>query len=271
MLHYLAIASLGAYLISTFIFIFSIFKTKANLNKLARIFLLVAFLLQTVLIFPILIYDAAVLKGSGGYLFWFAWSISLIYFIAGKHANFPLVGAFVSPLGAFFLSASAYLSHMPRFENTDSYVIVMMHVIPAFISELCLMLALVVSSVYLVQSKRIKKKLSSAITTPAPSLVILEKSNQFCLIIGFLAMTLAILSGVFWQASNSNKIFSGDPFQWLALVVWLVTAFLLHARINLNYSAHRVSKLTIYLALIVLAGTVTLIFSQGSGVHNYAS
>ena len=132
------------------------------------------------------------------------------------------------------------------------------------------MIALIISSIYIIQSKRLKKKLSTTISTPAPSLLILENANQTCLLIGFLSMTLAILSGVYWQASNNLKMFSGDLYQGMAMLVWLITAALLHARINLGYSASRIARLTIYLALPILAGTVILIFLQGHGVHSYA-
>lgn len=270
MLHYLAVASLTSYIISTILFMLAVLGFKATSVTAARIFFYLALALQTILILPVFShYNSAIPESRGEYLFWFAWAISVIYIAAGKHSNYPVVGAFVAPFAAFFLSASSYLSHMQQVASqpADKSIFLYVHVLPAFLSELCLVLALIVSSIYLIQSIKIKRKISSAITTPAPSLVKLENANQKVLTMGFIAMTVAIVTGVLWGLSSGEVIFSKDLSQWIALLVWIVIAFLLHARTNLQWSASRTAKLTVCLALLVVCSMVGLVFIQGNLIH----
>lgn len=270
MTHSLAIGSLSFYTVATIMFLLSIVGLNSRFLRLARYCVFAAVILQTFLLLPVFeSFHQSVPGDRGLYLFALSWLLALLYIFLGKRTDFPLVGAFVASASAFFLSASSYLSHREHWLGEEgNQLLVFLHVVPAFLAELALVIAFIISAIYLVQDRRIKYKKSNSISG-GPSLDWLDKANLKVLLAGFISMTLAIVSGTLW-GMNNHRLLLRDSYQWIALMAWLLMAILLHGRRNMHWSAKRTAR-TAFIATsgIILLMTALIVF-QGNTIHLYA-
>ena len=88
--------------------------------------------------------------------------------------------------------------------------------------------------------------------------------------LGFLSLTLGIISGSVWANEAWGNYWSWDPKETWALITWLVFATYLHIRINRKWNK-------IYAALVASLGLIVIWFCYlgvnflTSGLHSYIS
>lgn len=143
------------------------------------------------------------------------------------------------------------------------------HIAFAFLGDAAIVVAGVVSLVYLVQERKLKakkqRKKQALIRVGTglhnlPALEILDKVSLQLIQWGFPLMTLGILSGAFYLKSVQGAYWSWDPRNTIALCTWLLYALLLHARLTIGWRGRKLAILTL------LGVTVTLIAFVGLGV-----
>ena len=103
-------------------------------------------------------------------------------------------------------------------------------------------------------------------TLPAPA--DLDRFIYQSVVLGFILLTLGILTGAVWAESAWGRYWSWDPKETAALVTWLIYAVYLHAR-NQRGWAGRPS------ALILVIGFGAVLFTYFgnlffSGLHAYS-
>lgn len=277
MLHWLAVATLLFYGASSFGFLWCVFGRIATAKPISRILLLLGFILHSALIYPYLQSESGiVLESRGEYFFWIAWILPLLYFVARPKLDYPVVGAFISPISALFLSASSYLIHLSGGLVSETSVIatgasktlLLIHIIPAFFAELCLVGAFILSCVFLIVERRLKKETARSITESAPSLLQLEYLSLRVIAIGFACMTFAVVSGSIWAVSTKRSLLSTDIYQWIAVIVWILLASILHLRLNMNLSGRRFSRLTVILTGSVIICFALMMLFLGNTIHS---
>lgn len=87
--------------------------------------------------------------------------------------------------------------------------------------------------------------------------------------LGFLLLTVVILSGAIWAEQAWSRWWSWDPKETWALITWIIYAVYLHQRLRLNWQGRR-------MAIIAIAALVCVLFTFAGvnillpGLHSYA-
>jgi ABC-type uncharacterized transport system permease subunit len=268
--HYLATLCLGLYLGAAILFLLQVVNSSIKTSIRPRLLLFLGLVTHSFLVVPFIGSMQEVLPGSRSeYLFWLSWLLVGLYFIAGKKADYPVFGAFVAPLSAAFLTGSSYLAHQVNTEKivVNDFMLAFAHVAPALLAELCLVVAFVLSWIFLIQEKRLRQKKLASRAFFGPSLDTLGSLNQKVLFIGFVFMTFAVLSGVLWAFSEHIPVLSNDFYQWVAILVWLCLGVMLHARLNLNWSAHKMARMTVFVTSSIIISISLMVLYFGNDIH----
>lgn len=267
-LHALTIPALLMYVVSSITFLVGLLAKRQRFYTWGYRILVAAFLIHTLGVVPfVLNEDFLILKSKGDYFFWISWAVPLCYLIFARTLNYPIVGAFVSTATALFMTGSSYLIHDSNSASANSgSIVVFFHALPMLISVVALLFAFVGGSVFLIQESRLKRKGRATLELESPSLQSLDSFTYRSTYIGFLSMTLGLITGSIWAATARRVFLLSDPWQWLSIMLWFVLALVLHLRLSLKWSARRVSKLMVsvtgvfflcyYLFAIILGGAL---------------
>lgn len=204
-------------------------------------------------------------------LIFFAWTIILLYMIIEWRTKNRSIGAFATPL-AFF--AMAYASYSPGINSRIQPLIpalksnwLIAHVITCFFGYAAFGLAFGLSLMYLLKRFDHPER-KSVFLRLIPGLSILDDLNYQMVVIGFLLLTLGIITGSVWAHSAWGSYWSWDPKETWSLITWLVYAALLHSRM---IRGGRGKKLAI-LSIIGFSCVLFTYFGVNylAGLHSYA-
>ena len=204
-------------------------------------------------------------------LIFFAWTIILLYLIVEWRTKNRTSGAFVTPLA--FL-AMAYASFSPNINSGIQPLIpalksnwLISHVITCFFGYAAFGLSFGLSIMYLL--KRLDRESRSNIFLRLiPRTDILDELNYQMVVIGFLMLTLGIITGSVWAHSAWGSYWSWDPKETWSLITWLVYASVLHSRMVRGWKGKRI-------AILCFVGFSCVLFTYFgvnylAGLHSYA-
>lgn len=92
-----------------------------------------------------------------------------------------------------------------------------------------LALAGIAGVLYVVEHHRLKAK-RAPLRVPLPSLEALDRVNRLSVSLGFVMLTLGVLTGVLWVRAASGELWPGTPHANWTLVAWAIYAVLTGAR-----------------------------------------
>ncbi|MBU1627018.1 c-type cytochrome biogenesis protein CcsB, partial [bacterium] len=107
---------------------------------------------------------------------------------------------------------------------------------------------------YLLQERQLKRKNPSQIYHRLPSLQVLDHVGYNMLRLGFIFLTLGIVSGSVWAKDAWGAYWNWDPKEVWTLITWLIYATVLHARAISGWRGKKAAYLSI-------AGFISLIFT----------
>ena len=87
--------------------------------------------------------------------------------------------------------------------------------------------------------------------------------------LGFLLLTVVILSGAIWAEQAWSRWWSWDPKETWALITWIIYAIYLHQRLRMSWQGKRMAWLAI-IALISVLFTFAGVNILLPGLHSYA-
>ena len=87
--------------------------------------------------------------------------------------------------------------------------------------------------------------------------------------LGFLLLTVVILSGAIWAEQAWSRWWSWDPKETWALISWIIYAIYLHQRLRLNWQGKRMAILAV-VALVSVIFTFAGVNILLPGLHSYA-
>lgn len=204
-------------------------------------------------------------------LAFFAWTIALIYLLIERKFKIKTVGAFVSPF-PFIIMAYASLNPneiQPLIPALQSNWLIA-HVVTCFIGYAAFAVSFGVSILYIMKVNA-ESSLSSAkegIMSYIPSPVLLDEIGYKSIAVGFPLLTLGIITGAIWAYAAWGTYWSWDPKETWSLIVWLIYAASLHARITRGWRGKKAAVLSIvgFLATVFCYLGVNLLLS---GLHSY--
>ena len=270
--------------ISIFVYFFSMvlyvsylaFRSEA-LGKVATLTLLSGVLVETAAIF-LRWYESyamgigrAPLTNLYESLVFFAWAIAIFYLLMEKKFKIKTVGAFVTPF-PFIIMAYASLNPneiQPLVPALKSNWLIA-HVVTCFVGYAAFAVSFGVSFLYLFKVKAEKKpgKKGGSLLDYLPSSELLDEVGYKTIAIGFPLLTIGIITGAFWANVAWGTYWSWDPKETWSLIVWLIYAAYLHARITRGWRGKKAALLSIlgFAATLFCYLGVNLILS---GLHSY--
>lgn len=204
-------------------------------------------------------------------LIFFAWTIVFLYLLIEWRTKNRSLGVFATPLA--FL-AMAYASYSPTISSRIQPLVpalksnwLIAHVLTCFFGYAAFGLAFGLSVMYLLK-KREKPGGSNVFIRIIPESSILDDMSYQMVVIGFLLLTLGIITGSVWAHSAWGSYWSWDPKETWSLITWLVYAALLHSRMVRGWKGNK-------LALLSIIGFSCVLFTYFgvnylAGLHSYA-
>lgn len=204
-------------------------------------------------------------------LVFFSWTLMLLYLILEWRTKNRTIGAFVTPL--VFL-AMAYASFSPNISSHIQPLIpalksnwLISHVITCFFGYAAFALSFGISIMYLLKRLDTVEK-DNRFLRLIPSAAILDDLNYQMIVIGFLMLTLGIITGSVWAHSAWGTYWSWDPKETWSLITWLVYASVIHTRLVKGWKGKKIAILSIVGFACVLFTYFGVNFL--AGLHSYA-
>lgn len=203
----------------------------------------------------------------------FCWTIVLIYLLIDLKYRYRAIGAFVVPfalLGMAWAQLGLKSGIDPLVPALQSNWL-LYHVITCFLGYAAFAVACGISIMYLIKSaaeERGADTTAGGILSLFPPARILDDLNYRAIMIGFPLLTLGIITGAAWANYAWGTYWSWDPKETWSLIVWLIYAAFLHARITKGW----VGKPAAWLSIVGFMFTIFCYLGVNlllSGLHSY--
>jgi cytochrome c-type biogenesis protein CcsB len=265
--------------LAAFVFYFiRIIRSESLWSRLATITLSFGFAAQTVAL--ILRWVESYRMGIGHVplsnfyesLIFFSWTIVLLYLVFEWRIKNKSLGTFVVPV-AFIAMAFASLS--PNINSRIQPLIPALqsnwltsHVMTCFMGYAAFAIAFGLGCMYIIKSlDRKSSSRSGSFLGLLPDLDTIDELIYQSIALGFIFLSLGIITGSVWAHYAWGSYWSWDPKETWSLITWLVYAALLHARLVRGWRGKRI-------ALMSLAGFACVLFTYLGvnylpGLHTY--
>lgn len=269
------------YLLSSLLYLFYVvFSRRVGLGKAATFVTLMGLLAHTVGIISRwteshqMGIGHAPLSNMFESLIFFAWSVALIYLIFEYKYKNKVLGAFAMPF-AFF--AMIYASLAPNFSTEIQPLMpalksnwLIAHVITCFLAYAAFAVSCGAGIMYLIKHRKENETKTGGLVGMLPSLDLLDDLIYRIVIIGFILLTVGIVTGAMWANSAWGAYWSWDPKETWSLITWFVYAILLHARFVHGWRGKKVAMLSLigFCAVLFTYFGVSYLLS---GLHSYAT
>ncbi len=257
----LAVGAVIAYFLGTVIVGFEAVLSRKQLRPVWTIALVVGLVIHTVaLVSRTLAAGEMPFTDLFEYTLFLSWAVVLFYLLFFRK-RLPLVGSLALLIVVFLMLGSSFFyysdpagARMPALRSHWLYI----HVSLAALGETFFAIGFVSSAIYMVRRR----------THEHTSLAPLEDLTYKAISMGFPLFTAgALVAGAIWAKQAWGAYWSWDPKEVLSLVVWLIYAVYLHARLVRGMRGPVVAVISItgfLLTVFTIFGT--LIFG---GLHSY--
>jgi cytochrome c-type biogenesis protein CcsB len=195
----------------------------------------------------------------------FAWCISLAFMFANYRYRIHALGAFILPLVSVLMVISQLIwEENHAIPEPLQNGVVYFHSSVAFIAYAGFFLTFIASILYLVQEKELKQKNFHFLYFHLPSLQICDELLRIFLFIGFISMSLTIISGAFRAQQAWGRFWSWDPKQTAALITWAIYFILVNYRLSSKWHGRRAA----YIGILGFVSTLCT-FCVNWGLHAY--
>jgi cytochrome c-type biogenesis protein CcsB len=204
-------------------------------------------------------------------LVFYALVIAVLYLFVERKYGYHSIGAFAMPLS--FL-AMAYASLSPNISSQirpllpalkSNWLIV--HVVTCFVGYAAFAVGFGLSLMYLL--KQTGGKNENRLLAALPGSDALDELTHQMVMLGFLFLSIGIITGAVWANSAWGRYWGWDPKETWSLITWFVYATLLHARLMRGWKGKRI-------AIISIVGFAAVIFTYFGvnylpGLHSYGT
>jgi ABC-type transport system involved in cytochrome c biogenesis permease subunit len=188
-----------------------------------------------------------------------AWTLALGFLLLGFTKKFFATGALFVPLIVLFSGLSLLYSAPIGGFMGKGHGYLIFHLTTIFLSLALFSICFVTALLYLISDKQIRSKKISSWSLRLPSLATTEAIHSRSLVMGYILLTLSIITGAGYAKMLTGNYLSNDPKQWTALGLWLFFAVLINFRSQKGWQGHRG-------ILLSLIGLVGLFFLMGMGL-----
>ena len=261
-------AAFAAYALAMVLFFVFFALKKEDVGKYGNLAMAAAFLFHTA---------ALIVRGIGAgrlpltnqyeFASSFAWGICLCYLAFQWKFRFKALGAFVTPVlivivGYAALQNKAVRELMPALRSGW----LALHVSTAIISYGSFGVSCAVSAMFLLRNKMGDSEFWQK---NVPEGKMLDMISYRAVSLGFLFLTMVLVTGAVWAEQAWGSYWSWDPKETWALITWFIYAIYLHLRISRGWQGRSA-------AIFAVVGFLCVIFTYIGvntllpGIHSYA-
>ncbi|MDW7651346.1 MAG: cytochrome c biogenesis protein CcsA [Bacillota bacterium] len=185
--------------------------------------------------------------------------ITLTYLFIGQQKVYAYLGAYVMPIATAAMLYAAYLPREVRVlhEALQTYRRVV-HVSSAIAAYAALLTAAAVGIMYLVQERRSRDEVQ---------LAALDALSYKLSTVGFLFLTVLLVTGVLWAKVAWGRYWGWDPKETWALLTWFVYAVTLYGRRYREWKGTLAAWMVVFGFACVTMTVVGVRFVYS--IHNY--
>ena len=258
-------AALAAYLVSAALYFVYIAVKNGKVSKAAYTVMFAGFVSHSVCIAVRgILAHRLPLTNQYEFATAFAWGITLCFLIFVKKFKFDALGAFVAPVIFLVIGYASMQSKeihylMPALQSNW----LGFHVSMAIIGYGAFGVAFGVAMAFL-----LKDKVHGKIAETIPDEKTLDLIIYRSVALGFLFLTLCMVTGAIWANNAWGSYWSWDPKETWSLITWIIYAVFLHLRVRKGMTGKKA-------ALFAALGFVCVIFTYIgvntllSGLHSY--
>ncbi len=249
----LFIITLISYALASVAFLLATLGKKENLNGLAKILSLFAFLVLNIILLFTFTQGVNITKIEN-YLVIITWFLSASTLFAWYKIKNSTLFLTASPV-FFLLLHTAMLRRnnaleMPT-ENIFAGALFNVHIIALLLAIIILFTAGIAAILFLIQEKAMKEKKGKKYKH-IPPLEVLDSINYYATIIGFPIYTIGIICGFLFASTAWGSFFSGDIKEIISLCIFAGYGLLFHMRVGLAMKGKKPAMLLILLCLLSL-------------------
>ena len=191
--------------------------------------------------------------------------ITLLFLIVYWRYKFESLAVFIFPI-VFVATLIASLGHpvdtwsSPQARSSWLFI----HVLLALLGYAALFVTCVASIMYLIQERELKSKKPHAFYYRLPPLGTLDELGYRSMAVGFVLITLGVISGSFWAFIEWGTSWVVDPKIILAFVTWGIYLVLIFTRWTVGWRGRKAA----YFAIVGFC-CAALTWMVDSGVHSF--
>ena len=168
-----------------------------------------------------------------------AWTMLLAYLIASFRTRVEGLGEAVHP-AAFALLLVSILTQPPGPPSPLLRGLFMpIHTSLAAFGYGALFVNFVMGVLYLVQERDLRARTPRLFYYAGPSLDRCDRVAGVSALVGFIFLTLAVVTGFLWNHVGRGHVWTGDPKEWTGLAAWLTYAGLVGLRHRSGWGGRR--------------------------------
>ena len=202
-------------------------------------------------------------------LSFFGWVIVLVYAVIELRRRELVNGAFVLPLAAAVTGYSLMVDPalrplVPALRSPWLGI----HASSFLLSYACFLMAFCFGIMYLWQERELKSRKVDAFFFRLPPLGLVDRLGYKAVSIGFVCLTIGLVTGSLWAWRAWGSFWSWDPKETSSLILWFIYVAYLHGRLASGWKGKKC-------ALIAVAGFAAVIFTYFGvsfllpGLHSY--
>lgn len=203
-------------------------------------------------------------------LVFFSWTIVIVYLFIEYWYKLKVIGVLVSLIA--FLSIG-YASMLPAKYKEISPLIpalqslwLEIHVITCFLGYSAFTIAFGASIMYLIKERLSKNPYGFYQKLPSEDL--LDELSYKTIAIGFVLLTLGIITGAIWANYAWGGYWSWDPKETWSLITWLIYLIYLHTRVSIGWR----NKKSAWISIIGFSAVIFTYLGVNflmAGLHSY--
>lgn len=238
---------------------------KKELRHTARILLVISGVLQSLYIFSRFIQSGYTpITTQHEAVVFFAWATTWAYLTFRWRYTVKNFGAFVSILIQILLVAAYFSSTsiLPVPPVLKSYWLPV-HAGTSLIAYSFFSLAFCGGLMYLLQERELKNKKFGYFFSRLPSLDSLDQLNSHCLAIGFIFLSVGIISGSLWLLQTTGKMWSWGLKESWSIIIWLIYLVQIHQRFTVGWRGQKAAVMATLGFVLIIATLVVVMIPHG--------
>ncbi len=192
-------------------------------------------------------------------LFISGWALAGVFLVLHRKLNLKFFGIYVAPMVLLAVLAALLLPEpsgepVANLKSLAGNTWLIVHIITIFVGDAALALAGGVGVFYLIQERAIKHKKRGFFYKRLPPLELLDSAGYACLVLGFIMLTVGLITGIIYAGLAWGRFWAWDPKEVWSGITWLVYAALLHERLVVGWRGRRA-------AIMAIIGLGVLLFT----------